>query len=83
MKGSKMQIDGDLFQWVVGGLGAIIAWLGKISLHNRSAIEKHTRFVAENYPTRTEIDKKFDSHKDDLKYIRAKVDKIVDKMIDK
>lgn len=83
MKDSDMQIDGETIAWITGIFITIISWLGKMIWNNKTDLQRHTEYVARTYPTRSEIDEKFDDHKADLKYIRNKIDMLIERELNK
>ena len=69
------------------------AWAGKFVWNNHKSIQEIREEIAADYPTWTEMkreiagcseqkDKMINDQKEDLTYIRDKVDKIVDRMLD-
>ena len=90
-KGKLMQVDMD---WVMGLLALPLSYIGKLIWDNHKSLQDLKREIARDYPTfhdmKSEIrecsdqkDKMLQEQKDDLKYIRSKVDSIVNRMLDK
>ena len=78
-----MQIDNDSLQWVVGVLLLPITYAGKLLWSNHKSIQQIKEEIAKNYPTFDDIDKRDDEQKEDIKYIRDKLDKVVERLLDK
>ena len=85
-----MQIDWDTVKWV---LLVPATWIGKLMWSNHKSIADLRKEIAGNYPTWSDMkeeirecsddkDKMMKEQKEDLTYIRDKVDKIVDRMLD-
>lgn len=77
-----MQIDSEVLQWVQGISLLLVTWIGKVVWADHKALNEHKEHVAKTYPTKEEIDHKLEDHKQDLTYIRDKLDKVVDRMLD-
>jgi hypothetical protein len=86
-----MNIDWDTVKY----LGILPAtWLGKLIWSNHKSLQELREAIAADYPTWTEMkteisgvseqkDKMFEEQKEDLTYIRSRLDKLVDRQLDK
>jgi len=86
-----MNIDWDTVKY----LGILPAtWLGKLIWSNHKSLHDLRRDIAADYPTWTDMkrevmdcsdakDKVLDDQKEDLTYIRSRLDKLVDRELDK
>lgn len=78
-----MQIDNDTMQWVVGVLLIPITYIGKLLWSHNKSIQQIREEIARDYPTFNDLEKREDDQKEDIKYIRDKLDKVVDRLLDK
>lgn len=92
--GDTMQLDGDALTYLWGLVAVPAVWVVKALYHNKQSLQELREEIAKDYYTKTEVnleikecsqekDKILDTNKEDLRYIRAKVDKLVDRMMDK
>jgi hypothetical protein len=79
-----MHLDIDTLKYL---LAVPLAWLAKILWSDHKDLQELRQEVAKHYPTRDEVDLKIKTqaadHKEDLVYIRSKVDMLVQREMDK
>jgi len=78
-----MQIDSDTLHYLWSLLAVPAVWLFKVIWQQQKSLQQLREEIARDYYTKTEVDHEINDNKDDLKYIRGKLDKVVDRMLDK
>lgn len=86
--------DHDTLTYLWGLLALPVSYIGKLMWSNHRSIQEIREEIARDYPTWKDMhkeiaecsdskDKIFDEQKEDLKYIRDRVDKLVDRELNK
>ena len=78
-----MQLDSDTLQWAWGLVVLPVTWAGKLLWNNHKSIQDIKQELAKNYPTFEDLDREAAEQREDLKYIRGKVDMLIQRELDK
>ena len=89
-----MTPDQDTLQYLWGLIALPVSYVGKLMWSNHKSIQEIREDIARDYPTWKDMhkelaecsdakDKMLDEQRDDLKYIRDRVDKLVDRELNK
>lgn len=80
----------DDIKWVWGVVSLPLIWIGRVIWSNHTSLQKLREEIAKDYPTWSDMhkeihecsnekDKQIADHKEDLLYIRGKVDNLVER----